>query len=752
MDVKAYQKVLGLLKAVPDLSPLLHLPEVKTISLIFQWNLHGLISEIHEVRCRALFESRQRPQPGEINYFPAKRTDDLSDELESIQAKLSSLSENFGDEAKWHGRCDEAIAWYSEALALTGCPSDLATPKLEGNAAIPPMKDKAISERLATLSRCPQCIAHLLAKRSESKARMMAWADALTDATRAIESDPSYPWGYERKFVALHAQENFEEAVRTLRDMSSKFMDTGALEIYQVRNYSETINEINGQINAIFDKSPFALIDVEDGHLYNQEKQRSMFEKDPIYYTLVSESSISTVPDMNHIKDVVEGYFCYVMFSHTWEGEEPSFEVVSKTPVYELASSPLNQKLRKFCETVRDDYKPYRWSWSDTCCIDKTDRDIFEKSIRFMYKWYHNSALTLVLLAHPSKSNPPNSPYLEHNRWMFRSWTLQELLAPKLIRFYNRNWDLYLKGGNFNHKTLPELQGAMVGVEDALRDDFSPAALTVRQRLRLASTRHATVKVDIAYALIGIFSSDIDVQYTREGEVALGLLLQEIVNRQGDITVLDWIGTPSKFNSSVPTDLTVYKSGTYKPYELSSITHDMVDQRERAFHDTSLKEEATSLHNLLSTLGLPRFADRRLSLPSIVFPVTGIQRDVSSGARDQGTITYIASTIALGEVRFRTKDTFFSKPLKGRVVLVYPWIRDLLVQTRDHARGKHTKHTRALRLIMHLEQGFRALLFAEHCDQQYRRVAADEEIFLPAHELTSLEDINIEVLEIWEKS
>jgi hypothetical protein len=33
--------------------------------------------------------------------------------------------------------------------------------------------------------------------------------------------------------VALHAQENFEEAVRTLRDMSSKFMDTGALEIYR---------------------------------------------------------------------------------------------------------------------------------------------------------------------------------------------------------------------------------------------------------------------------------------------------------------------------------------------------------------------------------------------------------------------------------------------------------------------------------------------------------------------------------------
>lgn len=34
MDIKDYQKVLDLLEVVPDLSPLLHLPEVKTISLV----------------------------------------------------------------------------------------------------------------------------------------------------------------------------------------------------------------------------------------------------------------------------------------------------------------------------------------------------------------------------------------------------------------------------------------------------------------------------------------------------------------------------------------------------------------------------------------------------------------------------------------------------------------------------------------------------------------------------------------------
>ena len=521
----------------------------------------------------------------------------------------------------------------------------------------------------------------------------------------------------------------------------------------ELRNYSETINEINEQVNAIFDKSPFVLINVEDGYLCNQEKRRSMFERDPRYYLLVS--SMSTMPDMDHIKEVVEGYFHYVMFSHTWEGEEPSFELVSTNSVYQLAPSPQNHKLRKFCEMVRDDYKPYRWSWSDTCCINKMDRDTYEKSIRFMYKWYHNSALTLVLLAHLSKSNPPHSTHLKHNRWMFRAWTLQELLAPKVIRFYNRNWELYIDGSHFNHKAIPlvkaELQGAMNSVEGTLNDDFSPNTLTVRQRLRMASTREATVKVDIAYALIGIFNSDIHVEYTREGEVALGLLLQEIVNRQGDITVLDWVGKPSMFNSSIPSDFSVYKPGPYKPYELPSITDDMVDQRAKALDNTSLKEEVTSFHSLLSTLGLPRFSDRRLSLPCITFSVIGIKcTNTSSNAPDKAASTYLASTAALGEVRFKTKDTSFSKSLNSRrVVLVYPWIRDLLAQVR-HRGG--SKHTRASRLITHLEQGFRALLFVEKSDQQYRRVAADEEISVPAYELTSLEDVSVEVLEIWEKS
>ena len=515
--------------------------------------------------------------------------------------------------------------------------------------------------------------------------------------------------------------------------------------------YSETMKEIKEQITAFFDKSPFVLIHVEQGRLYDQEERKSMFQTDPSYYELVSSMpTLLDEPDKldkEHIEKVVKKYFRYVMFSHTWEGEEPTFEqVTSKDSVYDLDNSSLNDKLRKFCGTVRDHYEP-RWSWSDTCCINKKDPDIYQKSIRFMYKWYRHSELTLVLLAHPSMSEKANSTLLEHNRWMFRAWTLQELLAPKDIRFYNRNWELHLDGCHSNHKTSPKirevLQSAMNDVDITL-DDFSLDTLTVRDKLRLASTRKATVKVDIAYSLVGIFNSDIHVEYTREGEVALGLLLQEIVNRQGEATVLDWIGTPSTFNSSLPSDISVYKDDAYKPYKLPSIGNDMVDQRVKALDNApSLKEEMFSLYNLLSTLGLPRFSDRRLSLPCITFPVDDIE------LANEASLTHRISTVALGKVQFKTQCTRLSKPEKGRAVLVYPWIRDLLAQIR-HREG--SKHTRALRLIPYLEKGFRALLFVEQSDQQYRRVATDGEILVGEHKLKSLEDVSVEVLEIWEKS
>lgn len=166
-----------------------------------------------------------------------------------------------------------------------------------------------------------------------------------------------------------------------------------------------------------------------------------------------------------------------------------------------------------------------------------------------MYQRYEASATTFIHLA--DVTSPSILGQLTGNIWMTRAWTAQELLAAKSIRFYTRDWKPYLSDTRSNHKESPEIMQELAGAIGINRETlvaFHPNALSVREKLRLASTRHATVEEDVAYALIGIFQSDIILHYG-EGNAALGRLLEEIVARSGEVTVRAWSGTSSSYNS-----------------------------------------------------------------------------------------------------------------------------------------------------------------------------------------------------------
>ena len=499
---------------------------------------------------------------------------------------------------------------------------------------------------------------------------------------------------------------------------------------------AETIKKIDEKINAIGEISPLVLIYVRTGNLCDAAKRIQIFKSDPIFHELVS--SMSTKLDTDGIVKAVARYFRYVMFSHTWEGKEPTFQDVSEKSVYELDPHPLNHKLRCFCETVRDDPEGYLWAWSDTCCIDKTIETVYRKSIRSMYNWYKESTLTIVLLAHGPTST------LKNNRWMTRAWTLQELLSPKSIRFYNRDWELYQGDTWRNHKESPHIMQELAEAIDVVKDtlvDFSPASLGIRAKLRLASTREATEKVDIAYALIGIFSSDLIPEY-RDPEDALGLLLQEIVHRERDAkAVLDWIGKSSQFNSCLPAQILAYQDSPYTP---PPIPENVMEARVAELRALLPQRDVTMFFENISALGSTDFTHRRLSLPCITFPVSvdTARYDEASLASNQ-SVVYQAQAAALGELEFKTLCTTFTT--KDEVVLVHPWIRDLLAQTN---LPEWDTYTRALRLVVHLEQPFRALLLVKQSVDTYKRVAVDNEILIPQRQVMSLKDISTKVLEI----
>jgi hypothetical protein len=544
---------------------------------------------------------------------------------------------------------------------------------------------------------------------------------------------------------------------------------TGLRENYA--SPGETIAAIDIAIHEIFNLCPLVLIDVETGQLCDAGVRVRMFKSETPFKKLVSETAITKI-DRVRIRQSVAKYFKWIMFSHTWEGKEPTLKDVNLVDsVWKLDKSPLNEKLHQFCGTARED--GYRWAWSDTCCIDKDTSAVLSRSLTSMYSWYEEAAETLVYLADVLSSSEFGA--LTKSRWMTRAWTLQELLASKSIRFYDREWKLYLNDMHANHKESPvikqELAHAM-GVAQETISSFRPEDLGVREKLRLASTRNATVEEDIAYSLIGIFSSDIAPRYGL-GKTALGQLLENIVARSGDVTVLAWTGKPLLYNSALPDSLAVYSQIPYSPppTEVNELDTCVEQLRNRL-----APQDVTAFYYQLTQLPRATFSNRCLQLPCIVFSVTRIGVQEIGGSQES---LYRTTVSLLGTVEFRTANAMpLTKP--RRLIFVHPWLRDLYdpldgvvwddeqeaesdASSGDgsddasapasplHAEpsARVDTSTQALRVIARLGCPFNALLLERQSNGQYKRVATEYETIAPGvPSQTRLKDLRAKVLEI----
>jgi hypothetical protein len=294
----------------------------------------------------------------------------------------------------------------------------------------------------------------------------------------------------------------------------------------------------------------------------------------------------------------------------------------------------------------------------------------------------------------------------------------------------------------------------------------------VREKLRLASTRNATVEEDIAYSLIGIFSSDIAPRYGL-GKTALGQLLENIVARSGDVTVLAWTGKPLLYNSALPDSLAVYSQIPYSPppTEVNELDTCVEQLRNRL-----APQDVTAFYYQLTQLPRATFSNRCLQLPCIVFSVTRIGVQEIGGSQES---LYRTTVSLLGTVEFRTANAMpLTKP--RRLIFVHPWLRDLYdpldgvvwddeqeaesdASSGDgsddasapasplHAEpsARVDTSTQALRVIARLGCPFNALLLERQSNGQYKRVATEYETIAPGvPSQTRLKDLRAKVLEI----
>ncbi|KAG1734812.1 hypothetical protein EDB19DRAFT_2026382 [Suillus lakei] len=613
----------------------------------------------------------------------------------------------------------------------------------------------------------------IFATRSKAKLDKMLWMEALLDAQKVIELSSSSYVGYNLKYAALHGARRYDEAIQTFQTMLSKLDNAPNSQTrklsHQYLRPSEAERAIRKVIDVQLDNAPLRVFDTTTGLLCDRQAQISAFKTSIEYKELVSSTIIHPDLLVKRIEEVVMTYFQYVMLSHRWEGTEPLLQDIQGKVVYELDVVGGIMKLQSFCKTARR--AGYRWAWSDTCCIDKSNNVELQESVNSMFVWYHHSALTVVYLSDVPPSS--KSGALAKSAWNTRGWTVQEFLAPKVILFYQKDWTLYLDDRTSNHKEsvaiMQELEYA-TGIDRRTVVAFRPEMRGAREKLQWASTRITTLQEDIAYSLSGIFGIRLRVDYGERKQYALGRLLQEIVSQSGDITALDWVGEASEFNSCLPANITSYEA---PPCKLPSLSEDAIQSSVSALRGAVALESASKLYQTLDYLSAPRFAHRRLHLPCIVFPVTEARR---RPGRDQNTYMYELKSDGLHDLQVTTENKFipFSParppPSWQTILLVRPWSRHLL-ELHESADDMHSmedwsvsesplfdsqnepvysdSHSRALRLIVRLGQPFGAFVLARQRDGEFKRIASNHDIIAQVKDTTSVGNMmDIRTLEV----
>ena len=361
---------------------------------------------------------------------------------------------------------------------------------------------------------------------------------------------------------------------------------------------------------------------------------------------------MTTCIDYVPIKHNVTEYYRYGMFCHKWEDNE-------------LEESPTHGQLKMFCKIVQD--AGLQWAWSETCCINTANHFVLEGPLVPTFKWYHGSALTVVFFFDvlcPSRRGDlmrsiRNSPV----------WTFLACHASMVVRFYTKDWKLYINLNIPNYKESPEIISEIkeaMGVSARALMALQPGLDDIREKLCLASTRRTALVEDAVYPLLGIFS--LPVVYG-EGDQALGSLFAQLLTSSGDTDILAWTGRSGSFNSCLPTNIIVFEQlpPSHIPHAIA--TTEMENLTTTLF--PSLSSAFMKLHDRLRDLPLPLFVGQQLKLPCLRFKLGAI-----TGIRNAGGHVFRAQTDVLGIVDIRTKEDL--SQFGPQLYLVHPWIDFLL--------------------------------------------------------------------------
>ena len=236
----------------------------------------------------------------------------------------------------------------------------------------------------------------------------------------------------------------------------------------------------------------------------------------------------------------------HAILSHRWIAQEvDNDEMVELAKMDRKERDEIRQrdgyrKIHQSCEQAQAN--GHEWLWVDTCCIDKRSSAELSEPINSMYRWYEKAKICYVYLHDvPGSSFPTASDkerYPDFNgwpEWFSRGWTLQELIAPSEVEFFNKDWQSICKKTTLT----PTLQNITGIPEHILTHGLSGNRPCVAQITSWAANRTTMRIEDRAYSLMGPLDVNMPMLYG-EGKKAFHRLQLEIIRASNDQSIFAW--------------------------------------------------------------------------------------------------------------------------------------------------------------------------------------------------------------------
>ncbi|KAF9483336.1 hypothetical protein BDN70DRAFT_918535 [Pholiota conissans] len=301
----------------------------------------------------------------------------------------------------------------------------------------------------------------------------------------------------------------------------------------------------------VFNELPIRLLFFHKSDTDSSKLQISLVERGGVYAFLEQKFLKSLVTRHEEIPNTYVASYkdhpiyagCrYAILSHTWLCSSPEVTYDDWRNGNLDLSHEGYKKLVNFCNVAEADYG-LTFGWMDTVCIDKSSSSELDESIRSMYKWYRNATICITYLEGTSATENMAS-----DRWFTRGWTLQELIAPRRLKFYNCNWKKLLPADIKSDKSEKDIRKIIWQATGILPDHLDPSTIShisISNKLRWAAKRQVTRGEDTAYSLMGLFGVNMSIAYGEGVGRAFSRLLNEILittSNQGIVDVFNFGG------------------------------------------------------------------------------------------------------------------------------------------------------------------------------------------------------------------